>query len=391
MLNIVGGTYIERCRDPNSYEIFGSGLRAAMALAEKGFNIQFSSCVGEKECETVSSNCNTFNITTSFQSIKKTISFNYDHPLAKPNVFPYLPDKPEIVLNSIVADNILYYGLIEATVKVIGDYVVYDPQNRISFKNTHSTARHLAIILNKKEAVYFCGLNDTEDLKEIGKSLLVNENAEVIVIKNGSQGALVIDDAGVYEIPVFRTNSVWPIGSGDIFSAVFAWKWIEEKLLPKDAAYFASLYTAFYCETKDIPLPSIPKDYEALSINSDKKKVYLAGPFFTMSERWLIKELRKSLIDFGNLVFSPFHDVGLGSTQTIVDQDIEGIVNADVLLAVVSGLDPGTLYEIGFAKALNKKVVVLAENITPEDLLMLSGTGCEITNDFSTAVYKASW
>jgi len=60
-------------------------------------------------------------------------------------------------------------------------------------------------------------------------------------------------------------------------------------------------------------------------------------------------------------------------------------------LAVVNGLDAGTLFEIGYAKSLGKKVVAFAQNVNSSDLTMLIGTDCEITSDFSTAVYKASW
>jgi len=391
MLNIVGGTYIERCLEPISYKIFGSGLRASIALSGKEISIQFNSCVGEKELETASSLCNTFNIKASFLQIEETISFIYDHPLSSPEVYPNVPDNPAIVLDPIDSDIILYYGMIEATAKVNGTYVIYDPQNYINFKSTGSTAKHLAIILNRKEAIYFYGSKDSEDLHKIGKALLDAEDAEVIVIKDGSNGALVVENSGYSTIPVFKTDSVWPIGSGDIFSAVFAWKWAEEKLPAKEAAYIASLFTAFYCDTQDIQLPNKPRHYDALPKIADKKKVYLAGPFFTMGERWLIQELRQALIDFGNIVFSPFHDVGLGSSPTLVQQDIEGIINSDVLLAVFNGSDPGTLFEIGYAKALGKKVVVIAENASSQDLFMLVGTGCEITYDIATAVYKTSW
>lgn len=391
MLNIIGGTYIEKCREPNYYAIFGSGLRAAIALADKGFSIKFNSCVGDADNETIGSICNTFQIMANLVSIEKTISFVYDQPLAKPKTHSVQVKKTVLEINREDCDHVLYYGMIEATCQVNANYLVYDPQNGVSFKDTGSNAKHLAIILNKQEAVHFYGADDTEDLNIIGKKLIESEDAEVIVIKNGSHGALIIDKESIQTIPVFRTDTVWPIGSGDIFSAVFAWKWIEEKLPPREAVYLASLYTAFYCETKDIPLPTTPKDYEPLMPKKAKKRVYLAGPFFNMGERWLISELRKALLDFDNLVFSPYHDVGIGSTQNIVDQDIEGIVNSDVMLAVVNGLDSGTLFEIGYAIALGKKVIVMAENISDEDLLMLKGTKCEITDDFSTAIYRTSW
>ena len=105
----------------------------------------------------------------------------------------------------------------------------------------------------------------------------------------------------------------------------------------------------------------------------------------------MINEIRNKLIEFGNQVFSPFHDVGIGSAEQVVDKDLAAIRDSDVLFVILSGTDPGTIFEIGYAKASAKRVVILAENIKENDLTMFIGTGCEITNDLSTAIYKASW
>jgi nucleoside 2-deoxyribosyltransferase len=391
MLNIIGGTYIERCREPSRREIFGSGFRAAIALADKAIDIKFSSCVGEKDIETVTSICNTYEIVNNFKLLDKTIIFYYDHPLVKPKILDKSNDIIDLVVEHSSDDNILYYGMIEATSTVNGNYVVYDPQNWVSFKNTKSTANHLAIILNKQEAQNLYGNENEKDLSLIGERILALENAEVVVIKDGTCGAFVIEKGGAQRVPVFETEKVWPIGSGDVFSAVFAWKWIECGLPASQAAYYASSYTAFYCETCDLPLPEDVPNYKPIPEHSNGRKIYLAGPFFTMGERWLINEFRNTLRHFGNIVFSPYHDVGVRLDQDVVDKDITAIFNSDLLLAIANGLDAGTLFEIGYARAKGKRVVVFAENVSEEDLLMLKGTECEITNDFSTAVYIASW
>jgi len=390
MLSIVGGTYLEECQEPLSIELYGSGLRAAAALADKGFEVSFKSCVGDTELDAATLTCKTLSINPSFKIVPETITFFYNHPLSPPVAYPEINFIYQ--LSDTVADNILLFGQIEAKAKVSGTYVVYDPQNWISFKETGSTAEHLALVLNKKEAYLLSGLPEETALTEVGRSLLKNEQAEVVIIKNGSQGALVIEQGSSYEIPVFNTMTVWPIGSGDIFSAAFAWKWMIEKLPAADAALFASQYTAYYCETRVLPLPREAKSYRPLTINKRRSKIYLAGPFFTIAERWLIEELRNALIDFNNLVFSPFHDVGVnGTSEEIVKQDLQAIQNCDAMLAIITGSDVGTLFEIGYAKALGKKVVVLAENVRENDLTMLIGSNCTITTDISTAVYKTSW
>ncbi|MDD4720982.1 MAG: PfkB family carbohydrate kinase [Bacteroides sp.] len=397
MLNIIGGSYFENCKEPNRRDFFGSGVRGAATLSNKGIDISFYSCVSEDCLPTAEYSSRLFGYKINYVIVPRTIEFDYYHPLSKPCIINF---NPSTKLKDIEIDNtgdFLYYGMLEANAIFNGNYVVYDPQNHKRFKDTGSTARHLAIILNKTEALLLSNKN-TKDLKSAGFEILKNENAEVVVIKNGSSGAIVFYENEICEIPVFRTNRVWPIGSGDVFSAIFAWKWIFEKKGPFESALSASMLTASFCQSNILPIEEPLNQLKPLEIKKSAKKVYLAGPFFTMSERWLINELRNSLTDFGNNVFSPLHDVGTinssdiyTDSKEIAKKDLEGLINCDVVLAVLSGMDAGTLFEIGYAISANKKVVILSENVKDNDLTMLIGTGCEITDDFTTAIYKTSW
>lgn len=395
-LNIIGGTYVEKCVDPHYQELFGSGLRGAAALSEKGFDITFHSCICKENEQIALMKAKTYGFETILHNIEKTTEFHYYHPLSPPVIINVR--KEVLELPSLKKDNFLYYGMIEANTKISGKYVVYDPQNHKSFKETNSSAEHLALILNKKEAEILHRKKNS-NLEKIGKELLKSEEADVIVIKNGSQGALVFYENDVFSIPVFFTNKVWPIGSGDIFSAIFAWKWIMEKKTPYESAYAASKSVAHYCENQQLPLPSTENlQYKEISKPSKNNKVYLAGPFFTIGERFLINELRNALNEFGNTVFSPLHEVGAlydsySETEAteITEHNLNEIRDCDVVLSVISGNETGTLYEIGYAKALKKKIVILAENMKISDLTLLVGSNCIITKDLSTAVYKTSW
>jgi nucleoside 2-deoxyribosyltransferase len=60
-------------------------------------------------------------------------------------------------------------------------------------------------------------------------------------------------------------------------------------------------------------------------------------------------------------------------------------------MALVDGLDPGTVFEIGFARSLGKPVVALAESTGEEPLKMISGSGCDVVSDFVTAMYRVAW
>ncbi len=397
MLNVIGGSYIENCLDPPYSELYGSGLRAAAALSQKGFDITFHSAISDDLKELAILKSKTFGYIPKYWSIPQTIEFDYYHPLSFPKKINFDEATPILQLSISVRGDFLYYGMVEAEVIFQGNFVVYDPQNYKKFKDTGSTANHLAIILNSKEAFFFSSKKN-DDLVVIGKELLQTESADVIVIKNGANGALVFDKQGVYEIPVFQTSHVWPIGSGDVFTAIFSWKWIIEKKSARDAAYYASQMTAQYCFSEHLPVIEPRKPLIPREIKAKKNNLYLAGPFFTVAEKWLINEVRNLLIDFGNNVFSPYHDVGVLDTKNIKNDSVKiakknlnALTNSNVILAIISGLDAGTIFEIGYAKAINKRVVVLAQNVNENDLTMLYGTGCELTNDLSTAIYMASW
>jgi nucleoside 2-deoxyribosyltransferase len=119
--------------------------------------------------------------------------------------------------------------------------------------------------------------------------------------------------------------------------------------------------------------------------------IYLAGPFFNIAQKWLVEESRAALMGMGLKVFSPLHDVGLGTAREVAPRDIAALKVSRVVLALVDGIDPGTIFEIGYARSLGKPVVVLAESTADEPLKMLVGTECDIVADFVSAVYRAAW
>lgn len=391
MIDIVGGTYYEICHDPLYEDLFGSGLRGAIALSGKGFDITYHSSIGKDLEEQFHYKSSLYKFISDVQFQEKSVVFEYYHPLSKP--IPYNLPIDNFKLPTIKGKYILYYGMIECNCSVNGEYVVYDPQNHVGFKETNSKAKHLALILNKNEAMLLSE-NISDDLIQVGKHLLRSECADVVVIKNGAKGAMVFFEDEFTVIPIFESMLVWPIGSGDIFSAVFAWKWMIEKLTPHESALYASKYTADYCNSKNIPLLDEPKEFNSISF-SKRKKIYLAGPFFTIAERFLVNDIYSILEGFDIDVFSPYHDVGMSSSSddnnVLVKKDIENLEDCDVVLAILSGNDPGTIFEIGYAKALGKKVVILYENYKESDLFMFEGTDCELTSDLSTAIYKSTW
>jgi nucleoside 2-deoxyribosyltransferase len=83
-----------------------------------------------------------------------------------------------------------------------------------------------------------------------------------------------------------------------------------------------------------------------------KKQIYLAGPLFSKAERDFNIYLRDRLVEMGFNVFLPQVD----------GEDIKGIDEADVILAVLDGgsdVDSGTAWEMGYAYARGKRVLGL--------------------------------
>lgn len=228
----------------------------------------------------------------------------------------------------------------------------------------------------------------------------------MVVVKNGVEGATVVTAGRTGLVPSFVTPTVFPIGSGDVFSAAFAAEWAVRGTDPFEAARLASAATARYCHTRTLPLPSdlasVAAGYEpgdAGARGAGKwPLVYLAGPFWTLPQFWLLNEARRCLEGQDLAVFSPFHEVGLLCDDPTTEQvaavaraDLAGLERADAVFALLDGLDPGTLFEVGYARSRGTPVVGLAEAVPRLELTMYEGTGCFLTSDFATAVYRAGW
>jgi nucleoside 2-deoxyribosyltransferase len=335
----------------------------------------------------------------SFKRIKETISFDYLHSLSEPRISPDIRSISKQQPLTLEGEAVLRFGLIEGDAIVKGQRVVYDPQspsNPRGFSDNGSAAERLAIVSNLPETSILAGGRITDDHEELGHSIIAKHNAEVVVIKNGTLGCSVITRSGFGRIPAFKTDFIWKIGSGDVFAALFAHFWAEKKGAPLDAARFASIGTAQYCSSMTLPLRSSSFSETRMEParpmgRLPKRTVYLAGPFFNLPQRWLIDEARSALLNQGVLVFSPVHDVGRGPAHDVYEPDIDGIKKCDVMFACLDGLDPGTLFEIGFARAIQKPVVVYTTSVRDEDLKMPEGSGCAIVKDFATAIYKTVW
>ncbi len=391
-LTIVGGTYFERCAFPHLDNLFGSGLRAAAAVSQQGVPIRLHTIIGGSDQPALSAISLALGIESVIQSSHHTYIFDYLHSLAEPAIA--LP-RSDVAFPKLCVEEeaILAFGMMEGNPIIHATQAVYDPQcprDPQPFSRNGSTAERLAIVCNQSEARKLAGC---ESLEDAGPTLLAEENAEVVVIKCGARGALVFTEGSRESVPVYQAVPQSLIGSGDVFSGVFAFHLMILGEAPFAAAHAASQAVAYYCATQVLPVPkSVPVSYRAVEWDSTApNQVYLAGPFFTPPGLWIIEETRHYLQEQGLVVFSPYHQVGCGLPSSVVPKDIQAIQSCDILFALLDGQDPGTLFEIGYARALGKRVIAYHTNETDSNLTMLLGSGCEVYNNYVGAIYAASW
>jgi nucleoside 2-deoxyribosyltransferase len=414
MLTVVGGAYREICLRPQWNQLFGSGVRAAAAvskLASAHGGVELHTWVSPSEEIPVEDTAASY----EFQLIKhhrqQAIEFQYDHAIGPPRLFPNRDDLSVPSVETITAQNAVCFSIIEGNFRLQAEKLVYDPQAgrkaRTPRDSGHS-ANTVGIVANLEEvkamvAAEGARLTNREHAPTIfGKSLLKQEKCSVVVVKNGTEGATVVTEAETTLVPSFVTERVFPIGSGDVFTAVFAYFWLQEDKCPVDAALLASAATAQYCDSRVLPVPTeLPKQVPKMKkappgiAVSASLQVYLAGPLFTLPQLWLLNEAKRVLEEQGLSVFSPKDEVGfLPNTESapqIARADLQGLDSSHLVFAILDGLDSGTVFEVGYARAKNKPVIGYAENVKPRALTMLLGTDCRIYEDFSTAVYNTVW
>ncbi|MGO1660120.1 MAG: PfkB family carbohydrate kinase [Marinobacter sp.] len=397
MIAVVGGVYREKCIHPGWDEIYGSAGRAATAIARMGGAVELHSYFESTALYVMQDRAALEGFQLAATEVGQGVTFDYIHGLSTPII--HQPASQYEPLN-ISKEHVLRFGMIEGTAVVNCDYAVYDPQNAHNpeaFIANGSTAKHLALVLNRHEAHGICA-SPCEEPEELARQLADQSGADVVIIKMGPQGALVYDKGACSTVPAYRTTHVWKIGSGDTFAAHFAYAWMEEGRSPQEAASIASRATAFYCESRGYPSRKLLDRFDPKPLCASEcyrsgyqPRVYLAGPFFTLAQLWMIHEARKDLSDMGLSVFSPYHDVGCGSADDVVEKDLQGIRDCDLIFAIGDGLDAGTIYEIGFARALGKPVVLYSENESTEDKKMMAGSACRISDDYVSAIYQAVW
>jgi nucleoside 2-deoxyribosyltransferase len=391
-LTVVGGVYHERCIWPEWNQVYGSAGRAAAALSGHVDAITLH-CYATPETEAAfRATAALYGLNVIVERVEQALSFEYVHALSNPTIRPSLNRLRANPPFRVTADHVLRFGMLEGTAIVEADRCVYDPQSAFDpepFNINGSRAANLAIVGNRSEIIALGGAPEPIDAAK----RLVAAGAAVVVVKSGPLGAIIVDGASETQIPAFQSERVWSIGSGDVFAAFFTSRWGVHRDDPRVAADLASKAVAAYAETMALPAPSVAELSAAnrAPAVAQRGRVYLASPFFTIGQRWLVDEAREALRGLGLEVFSPVHDVGPGPAEEVAPADLAALAQCDRVLAILDGLDSGTLFEVGHARAQDLPVYALAQAVSLEDLKMVVGSGCKVFDDFVTAIYHASW
>ncbi|WP_311272293.1 MULTISPECIES: PfkB family carbohydrate kinase [unclassified Rhizobium] len=391
VIDIVGGIYREECAFPYWDQLYGSAGRAASALTGHVSSINLHSALATEGLVTANAIFASEGINLRITPRKQSIGFEYLHCLSVPKIKPGW-NVEQVSMPSVSGDVIIKFGMLESDPVVSGGHVVYDPQspsNPVPFSTSGSAAKHLAIIANRGEIL---ALAKTLSVDTAVSTLFKAEKAEVIVVKDGINGASVYEASGSNYVPAYVTQNVFTIGSGDVFVAAFALAWAINGASPAQAAEYASRSTADYVETRMLPI--VPLGAEPTARRPVAKAgghIYLAGPFREVGQRMMVDDAREQLQRLGMSVFSPIHDIGPGTADIVVKQDLAAIVQCDAVFAILNGSSPGTVFEVGYARALGKPVFCVAQNMRDVDLKLPKGSGAHLHQDYVSALFQIAW
>ena len=395
---IVGGVYREDCLRPSWHEVYGSAGRATSSMAAMGVPVTLHAYADEFAADVLRQRAVFEGFKLALTPIQECVGFEYDHGLATPRIVGQQAAQPALFVR---ADKLVRFGLIEGDAVVHAEQAVYDPQapgRPVAFEANGSTAKLLALVLNGHEAAGMSGCSVGTPARAMARALIDAGRAQVVVIKQGPRGALIDDGHSVDLVPAYWTERVWKVGSGDNFVAHFAMRWLHEGRDAAEAADLASRATAYFCESRGFATHELLASHEPAPIRPSARflggrvpNVYLAGPFFSLAQLWMVQQAREDLKSMGLKVFSPYHDVGHGSAEDVASLDMQAIRECDLVFAIGDGMDSGTLFEVGYARSLGKPVVFYSESPDALRQKMLTGSDCDIVADYVSAIYRTTW
>lgn len=181
-------------------------------------------------------------------------------------------------------------------------------------------------------------------------------------------------------IPAYASPRVFKIGSGDVFSACFAYSWAVAQMNPVKAADSASRWVAKYVGTRQLPLPPAGELFGLEPIGSHRlRPVRITGSTATLAGRWLLEEARWCLHELGLQAYAP----ALGSVLPTRDD------HPAAVLVLADFWDPATDLDLAILDH-SVRTIWLTETgqVMPTSARQ---THVTLVDDFATAIYQTAW
>ena len=388
---VVGGTYRETCSEPIVDWTYGSGVRAAVVLgvsAERLVTVadeqslsQIPAVLGKTPVDA----------TPRLHQIE----FTYDTPLSPPRLLAH-PSDYGIKVPQVEAIDAVVFGMVEARPTVVTQRAVVDPQHSLSISQIGETiiADELVIVANSREIRTLAG---DEHLDRAVGLIFDQTDAVGVVIKAGALGALVLRrGADVEGVPAIITSTVFPIGSGDVFTAALALHYFESDNLA-DAAHSASRRTAEYVETRQLGPVQLNDDPDLTcvpTVASVQKPpgIYVAASFANPEQRWSAGTIANGIEDIGGRSVYPLRDVGQKQEAEITAwKDLNALDDCDAVVVLADVARTGPFFEAGWATSRGLPIVVMNSDPDPDRYTMLKGTGAKSVSDLASAAYFSVW
>ena len=387
---VVGGTYFESCSFPAWGGLFGSGVRAALAVSTLSKGTRLRTYAYRESSGDLRATMAAFDVSSEIVEIAERLEFEYWHPLYK-NSAPKL-GRPQYEDLVVEGDVVLGFGMLEGKARITSRRAIYDPRTadwKDSFRASGSSAGELAYVIQDNDLV---GLGQLEDPRDAASYVMKREGAKVVVSRHPFGGATVYQgDARGVTVPSYVSPRWFRIGTGDVFCAAFAHYWGERGLDALKAADLASRSVAYFNDGARLPLPEPSELDDAVAIPSPEGVdccVYLSGPRRTMSQRYLFDEAEAFLDRLGVRTETAF-ETDDGRAGPRADWPPTPRPPHTALLALGDVGEPATNFHVGFAKAHGFPVVLLVESASELDLAMFRGGRCEVVHDLASALYRA--
>ncbi|MCU4677567.1 carbohydrate kinase family protein [Catenovulum sp. 2E275] len=372
-MQVVGGFYRETSLVPEIDQMFGSGGRAAAILSKIANDVTLHTYTDNDS--DISEFEKKYSVKVKKYQRDSPIVFSYFHPLSTPHILKSENVQLPIKVNG---DVVLRFGFIEGDSVVDADRVVFDPQTwkqKAIYSINGSKANNLAIVLNELELVHSTSANN---LIAQAQELLELNKADAIVVKRGVKGCFVLEKNGnKFSIPSYLSNKVTKIGTGDVFSAIFAFYWCVKKELPSLAAELASKHVACFCESGGIDL-DLQKLEKLIPINFESfKPVTIFADQTGLGKRYILEEAKYLLLQFG--------------ISAQVEDSLGNLADNKKPILILGETFRNPIVIENQLKKNKSKIVVFDTscddwfpgNSTPENITLVQ--------DFTSAIYQIAW